>query len=370
VESLAGFRAVTGLPDPAFWRGRRVLVTGHTGFKGAWLSLWLETLGAKVLGLALDPPTTPSLFVLARVGESLDHRIGDVRDLTVVQSTVAGFEPEVVFHLAAQSLVRVGYRAPVETFATNVMGAVNLLEAVRRERGVGATLILTSDKCYDEIEGQHAYRETDPMGGHDPYSASKGCVELVAAAYGRAFLSTAGLPIGTLRAGNVIGGGDWAENRLIADLMRSFLADEAAVIRSPDAVRPWQHVLEPLAGYLLAAERLWRQQPLSPQAWNFGPDERDAVAVCDIANRLVRLWGKDAKFRIESNHGAPREAPTLRLDSSRARKELGWRPRWPLDEALARTVVWYRKYSEGEDARALTLAQIEEWRQSPDSVVS
>ena len=370
VEALAGFRAVTGLPDPAFWRGRRVLVTGHTGFKGAWLSLWLETLGAKVLGLALEAPTDPSLFVLARVAKSLDHRIGDVRDLAVVQATLAGFQPEVVFHLAAQSLVRAGYAAPVETFATNVMGTVNLLEAVRQTGHVGATLIVTSDKCYEEIDGRRAYRETDPVGGHDPYSASKGCVELAAAAYGRAFLSAAGLPIGTLRAGNVIGGGDWAEDRLVVDLMRSFLAGEAAVIRSPNSIRPWQHVLEPLAGYLLAAEQLWRQRPLSPQAWNFGPDERDAVPVRDIADRLVRLWGKGAEYRVQDNHGAPREAPTLRLDASRARKELGWRPRWRLGDALVRTVEWYKQYAEGGDARALTLAQTEQWRRSPAPVNS
>jgi CDP-glucose 4,6-dehydratase len=365
VEALAGARDVTGLPDPAFWRGRRVLLTGHTGFKGAWLSLWLETLGAKVLGLALEPPTKPSLFVAARAADSLDHRIGDVRDLAVVRATLEGFEPEVVFHLAAQSLVRAGYAAPVETFATNVMGAVNLLEAVRQTGHVGATLIVTSDKCYEEIDGRQAYRETDPVGGHDPYSASKGCVELAAAAYGRAFLSAAGLPIGTLRAGNVIGGGDWAEDRLVVDLMRSFLAGEAAVVRSPNSIRPWQHVLEPLAGYLLAAERLWQERPRSPQAWNFGPDEGDAVRVRDIADRLARLWGGGAKYRIERNPATPREAPTLRLDASRARKDLGWRPRWSLGEALARTVEWYRQYAEGRDARALTLAQIEQWRRSP-----
>jgi CDP-glucose 4,6-dehydratase len=364
VEALAGFRVVTGLPDPDFWRGRRVIVTGHTGFKGAWLSLWLETLGAKLLGLALEPPTNPSLFALAQVAKSLDHRVGDVRDLAIVQSILAGFEPEVVFHLAAQSLVRLSYSAPVDTFATNIMGTVNLLESVRQTGHVGATLIVTSDKCYEEIGGQHAYRETDPMGGHDPYSASKGCVELAAAGYGRAFLSAAGLPIGTLRAGNVVGGGDWAEDRLVVDLVRSFLAGDTAVIRSPNAVRPWQHVLEPLAGYLLAAETLWRERPLLPQAWNFGPDERDAVPVRAIAERLVLLWGGEAKFRIESNPGALREAPALRLDASRARKDLGWRPRWTLDDALARTVEWYRRYAEGGDARALTLAQIEAWTRS------
>ena len=251
------------------------------------------------------------------------------------------------------------------------MGAVNLLEAVRQTGHVGATLIVTSDKCYEEIDGRHAYRETDPMGGHDPYSASKGCVELAAAAYGRAFLSAAGLPVGTLRAGNVIGGGDWAEDRLVVDLMRSFLAGEAAVIRSPNSIRPWQHVLEPLAGYLLAAETLWRQRPLSPQAWNFGPDEARRRSGPRHRRPARPALGRRARnFGFENNHGAPREAPALRLDASRARKELGWRPRWPLDEALARTVEWYRQYSEGGDARALTLAQIEQWRRSPAVVMS
>ena len=287
-----------------------------------------------------------------------------------MQSTLAAFRPEVVFHLAAQSLVRLSYRAPVETFATNVMGVVNLLEAVRLTGDVGATLIVTSDKCYEEREGARPYRETDRMGGHDPYSASKGCAELAAAAYGRAFFFSAGLPMGTLRAGNVIGGGDWAEDRLVADLMRSFLKGETAVIRSPASVRPWQHVLEPLAGYLLAAETLCRRRPLSPRAWNFGPDDRDVVPVLDVAERLAHLWGKGAEFRIASDRGQPREAPALRLDASRAREELGWRPRWPLDGTLARTVEWYKQFSRGEDARALTLAQIEEWSRFPAMVVS
>ncbi len=355
---------MSGLPDPAFWRGRRVLVTGHTGFKGAWLSLWLESLGAAVLGFALAPATAPNLFDLAGLAELLDHRVGDVRDLPTVQAVVAGFRPEVVFHLAAQSLVRASYTAPVETFSTNVLGTVHLLEAVRQTGGVGATLIVTSDKCYAENEGDHACREGDPLGGHDPYSASKAGAELAAAAYGRAFLGAAGLPLATLRAGNVIGGGDWAADRLVVDLMRGFLAGAVPVIRSPGAIRPWQHVLEPLAGYLLAAEHLSHRRPPLPAAWNFGPDEADAVPVAEVAERLCRRWGEGARFRIETPPEAPREAPVLRLDAALARRELGWRPRWRLDAALARTADWYRAYAAGAGIRALTLGQIAAWSET------
>jgi len=357
---------VKGLPDPKFWRDRRVLVTGHTGFKGAWLSLWLQMLGAKVCGFALAPATEPNLFTLAGVAASLDHRLGDVRDLAALRAAVAGFRPEVVFHLAAQSLVRASYAAPVETFATNVMGTVNLLEAVRRVGGVGATLIVTSDKCYEENGGASAYREGDPLGGHDPYAASKACAELAAAAYGKSFMEAAGQPLATLRAGNVIGGGDWAEDRLVADLMRGFLAGDVPVIRSPAAVRPWQHVLEPLAGYLLAAEHLWRERRFAPHAWNFGPDEADAVPVAAVAERLCRLWGDGAMFRIdEIAPGAPREAPVLRLDAAQARADLGWRPRWRLDTTLARTAEWYSQFAAGADIRALTQGQIAAWAGSP-----
>ena len=365
MEALAGYFGVSGLPDPAFWRGRRVLVTGHTGFKGTWLSLWLETLGAEVLGFALAPATEPSLFVLVGLEDLLDHRLGDVRDLAGLQAVVAGFRPEIVFHLAAQSLVRASYRAPVETFATNVMGTVHLLEAVRHVGGAGATLIVTSDKCYEEKAGTQAYREGDPMGGHDPYSASKGCAELVAAAYGRAFLGPAGLPLATLRAGNVIGGGDWAQDRLVVDLMRGFLVGNVPVVRSPNAIRPWQHVLEPVAGYLLAAEDLWGRCQTVPGAWNFGPDEADAVPVVAVAESLCRLWGDGARFRIEADPAAVREAPILRLDAARARRELGWQPRWRLEEALARTVEWYREFAAGAGVRALTQDQISAWTGSP-----
>lgn len=365
MEALAGYIRVSRAPDPEFWRGRRVLVTGHTGFKGSWLALWLEILGAEVRGFALAPATEPSLFVLAGLEDSLDHRLGDVRDLAALQAAVAGFRPEIIFHLAAQSLVRASYRAPVETFATNVMGTVHLLEAVRQVGGVGATLIVTSDKCYEENGGARAYRESDPMGGHDPYSASKGCAELAAAAYGKAFLGAADLPLATLRAGNVIGGGDWAQDRLVVDLILGFMAGDVPVIRSPNAVRPWQHVLEPLAGYLLAAEHIWGRHGMLPAAWNFGPDAADAVPVRAVAESLCRLWGDGTGFRIATDPGALREAPILRLDATRAGQDLGWHPRWRLDEALARTTAWYRNFAAGGDIRAFTRGQIAAWTEAP-----
>jgi CDP-glucose 4,6-dehydratase len=316
------------------------------------------------MGFALAPATEPSLFVLCGLADSLYHRLGDVRDLAALQAVVTGFRPDIVFHLAAQSLVRTSYSAPVETFATNLMGTVHLLEAVRRVGGVRATLIVTSDKCYEEKGAAHAYREGDPIGGSDPYSASKGCAELVAAAYDKAFMRAAGLPLATLRAGNVFGGGDWAQDRLVCDLMRGFLAGDVPVVRSPNAIRPWQHVLDPLAGYLLAAEHLFRhRQTLG--ALNFGSDE--AIPVVEVAERLCRLWGDGARFRIHSEPGDPREAPALRLDAARARKELGWQPRWPLDHALAQTIEWYRKFAAGADIRAFTLGQINAWSRSPAS---
>jgi CDP-glucose 4,6-dehydratase len=365
LEALVGSFAVNGLPNQAFWRGRRVLVTGHTGFKGTWLSLWLESLGAEVMGFALAPATEPSLFILSGIEESIHHKLGDVRDLAALQAVVTGYRPEIVFHLAAQSLVRASYSAPVETFATNVMGTVHLLEAVRNVDGVGATLIVTSDKCYEEKGAAHAYREGDPIGGRDPYSASKGCAELVAAAYDKAFMRAANLPLATLRAGNVLGGGDWARDRLVCDLMRGFLAGEVPVVRSPDAIRPWQHVLDPLAGYLLAAEHLFHQRQTLVGAWNFGPDEANAVPAVGVAERLCRLWGDGARFRVHTEPEAPREAPALRLDAARAREELGWQPRWQLDHALARTIEWYREFAAGADIRALTLGQINAWSRSP-----
>jgi CDP-glucose 4,6-dehydratase len=343
--------------NPAFWRGKRVLLTGHSGFKGSWLALWLDSLGAKVSGFSLDVPTSPSLFEAARVRESLRDTRGDVRDLHAVRAAMDEARPEVVFHLAAQSLVRQSYAQPVETYATNVMGTAYMLEAARSAASVRAVLIVTSDKCYDNRESGRAYVETDPIGGHDPYSSSKGCAELVTAAYRNSFFKETKAGIASARAGNVIGGGDWSQDRLIPDIYRAAAAREPVRIRNPKAVRPWQHVLEPLAGYLLLAERLHAEGTPAAGAWNFGPDKADSRPVAEVADRVVKLWGDGLRWEQDSaSH--PHEAILLRLDSAKARKHLAWQPRLALDDALAWTVDWYRAFLGRQDMRRVTLAQI------------
>jgi CDP-glucose 4,6-dehydratase len=338
------------------WRGRRVLVTGHTGFKGSWLSLWLHALGAEVTGFALAPPSSPSLFAAARIAELIDHHEGDVRDLTAMRAVVEASRPEVIFHLAAQPLVRLSYREPVETYATNVMGTVHLLEAARRAPGVKAIVCVTSDKCYDNREWVWPYRESDPMGGHDPYSSSKGCAELVAAAYRSSFFAE-GPALATVRAGNVIGGGDWAEDRLVPDLVRAFEAGVAPLIRSPDSVRPWQHVLEALGGYLQIAERLLAGERQFADAWNFGPADDDTRPVSWIVERMRSAWGEAPRSKADQS-ARVHEAGLLRLDCSKARAALGWQPALNLEAALDWIVAWHKATGQGEDARAVTLAQI------------
>ena len=344
------------------WPGRRVLVTGHTGFKGAWLALWLHQLGAEVTGLALHPPTDPSLFSRAAVGELVAHNEIDIRDLTRVTDVVRQARPEVVFHLAAQPLVRRSYDQPVETYATNVMGTVHVLEAVRQVGGVAACVCITTDKCYDNREWVWPYRETDALGGYDPYSSSKAAAELVIAAYRRSFLADSGTALASVRAGNVIGGGDWAHDRLIPDLVRAFEAGRSPAIRSPDAVRPWQHVLEALGGYLLIADRLLARTPGFADAWNFGPTDDDARPVSWIVDRLRAAWGGDAAPPAPWTGTVPHEAGLLKLDTSKARTMLGWHPALPLAEALAWVVDWHQRTAAGEDARSVTLEQIEQYR--------
>lgn len=344
------------------WRGRRVFLTGHTGFKGAWLAMWLHRLGAEVTGFALPPPTEPSLFDRARVGELLTHVEGDIRDLHAVTAAMRDARPEVVFHLAAQPLVRLSYDQPVETYATNVMGTVHVLEAARRVGGVAAFVCITTDKCYENREWVWPYRETDPMGGHDPYSSSKGAAELVVAAYRRSYFSDDGPQLASVRAGNVIGGGDWAADRLIPDLIRAFERGEAPAIRSPNAVRPWQHVLEALGGYLLIAERLLARAPGFADAWNFGPADEDARPVSWIVDRLRAAWGGDAAPPAPWRGAAPHEAGLLKLDTSKARSLLGWRPALPLADALGWIVDWHKRTAAGEDARAVTGEQIDAYR--------
>lgn len=351
-------RAVQPLLNPRqdFWQGRRVLVVGHTGFKGSWLSVWLHRMGASVVGLSLPPPTEPSLFALAGLDAQVETHIGDIRDRATVAAALARWRPEVVFHLAAQALVRRSYREPVETFATNVMGTVHVLEAVRATPSVRCTVVVTSDKCYEDREWPWPYREIDAVGGREPYSASKGCAELVASSYRRSFYPA----IATVRAGNVIGGGDWAEDRLLPDCIRALTAGESVAIRNPHAVRPWQHVLEPLCGYLLLAERLAENPARFGDAWNFGPPDEDARPVGWIASNLIERWGDHASWEVVSGDG-PHETETLKVDASKARMRLGWTPRLPLEEALRWTVDWYRRQAKGEAALALTEAQIAEY---------
>ena len=347
---------------PAFWTGKRVLITGHTGFKGGWLSLWLQRWGAEIIGYALEPPTQPSLFEVAQVGQGMESVIGDVRDLAHLQTVFARYRPEIIFHLAAQPLVRDSYQFPVETYATNVMGTVHLLEAVRQTGRVRVVVNITSDKCYENREWVWGYRETEPMGGYDPYSNSKGCAELVTSAYRNSFFNPVdfqrhGVALASVRAGNVIGGGDWATDRLIPDIMKAFLAGQPVTIRNPHAIRPWQHVVDPLCGYLELAEKLWQQGPDYAEGWNFGPNDDDAKPVSWLVAHLTALWGQGARWVLdESEH--PHEAHYLKLDCSKAKMRLDWRPRWNLEKALTRTVDWYSAYAGHEDMRAVTLGQI------------
>jgi CDP-glucose 4,6-dehydratase len=348
--------------EPAFWRNKRVLVTGHTGFKGSWLSLWLQSLGAEVVGFARDPSTDPSLFLLASVGRGMASVIGDVNDAHSLRKVFVEYKPEIVFHLAAQSVVRLGYAEPVETYTTNVLGTVNVLESIRQIQGVRAAVVVTSDKCYENNEWDWGYREIEPLGGRDPYSSSKACAELVSAAYRASFFSDKNsssmhTALATVRAGNVIGGGDWTRDRLIPDIIRAILAGSPLKVRNPDAVRPWQHVLEPLGGYLDLAERLWTDGDKFAEAWNFGPSDRDSKPVSWLVARLVDEWGHGAGWEVDDG-AHPHEAHYLRVDSSKANARLGWFPRWDLNAALRLIVQWHKAHQAGADMQAVVLDQI------------
>jgi CDP-glucose 4,6-dehydratase len=354
--------------NPSFWQDKRVLLTGHTGFKGSWLSLWLQSMGAHVVGYALAPPTNPSLFEVAEVAKGMTSIIGDIRDLEHLRRVFAEHQPQIVIHMAAQPLVRYSYIEPVETYSTNVMGTVNLLEAVRSTASVKAVVNVTSDKCYENREWVWGYRENEAMGGYDPYSSSKGCAELVAAAYRNSYFhpdkyQTHGVAIASGRAGNVIGGGDWAGDRLIPDIMRAITQGKPVNIRNPHAIRPWQHVLEPLAGYLQLAQKLYEEGAGYAEGWNFGPAEEDAKPVQWIVEKLTGAWGEGASWVLDGGEH-PHEAHYLKLDCSKAKARLDWHPRWHLEDALSAIVEWHRAHRDGKDMRELTLSQISAYNKS------
>lgn len=344
-----------------FWRGKRVFLTGHTGFKGGWLSLWLQSMGAEVHGYALNPPTEPNLFTAAEVEKGMaSSTIADIRDAERLTSAMQEARPQIILHLAAQPLVRYSYAQPVETYAVNVMGTVNLLEAVRATPGVKAIVNVTTDKCYENREWVWGYRENEAMGGFDPYSSSKGCAELVTSAYRQSFLNPAGISLASARAGNVIGGGDWAADRLIPDFLRAMDAGETLKIRSPQSTRPWQHVLEPLSGYLMLAERLYIEGQAFADGWNFGPQDEDARPVRWIIERMAEMRN-DVSWQCDESP-QPHEAHYLKLDSSKAHGRLNWQPRWRLHIALQKTLEWHEAWRSGADTRAVTMAQIAEYQ--------
>lgn len=344
-----------------FWQGKRVFLTGHTGFKGSWLSLWLQSMGAKVHGLALTPPTTPSLFDEANVGAEMTNTIGDIRDYATVLEAMWACKPDIIIHMAAQPLVRYSYLAPAETYATNVMGTVHVLEAARHVGTAKAIINVTTDKCYENKEWVWGYREDEPMGGHDPYSNSKGCSELVTSAYRRSFFQQSGIALASARAGNVIGGGDWALDRLVPDILRAFEKSQPVIIRNPHAIRPWQHVLEPLSGYLLLAENLYTHGQFFAEGWNFGPKDEDARPVQWIVEHLCERWGNGATWVLQpGNH--PHEASFLKLDISKAHQRLQWTPRWSLERALKHITDWHQAWLSGQDMRAICLNQISQYR--------
>ena len=365
MEEQSSFLESVGLnSDNSFWPDKKVIITGHTGFKGSWLALWLSDLDAKVTGYALDPLTDPNLFSVLDFEKSIiDHR-GDIRDLSALERVIKSTKPEIIVHMAAQPLVRESYKDPVGTYATNVMGTVNLMEAARTCDSVRVILVVTSDKCYENEEIENGYWETDPMGGHDPYSSSKGCAELVTSAFRRSFFKEgSAVAVGSARAGNVIGGGDWAADRIIPDAMHAFSGKETLQVRNPDAVRPWQHVLEPLSGYMTLCEKMWDQPSKFSEGWNFGPEDESVRTVEEVTVRMSDLWG-DHVALDKSNGNHPHEATLLKLNITKAKEKLGWTPKWNLATALEKTVSWYKSYYNGINMYEMSLNQIAEYQAS------
>lgn len=349
---------INGKVTPEFWKNKRVFLTGHTGFKGSWLSLWLQDMGATVKGYALKPYTSPNLFSVANVAEHMDSEIGDIRNLEAISKSMSRFNPDILIHMAAQPLVRQSYKDPVETYSTNVMGSVNVYEAARQCPNLKAIVSITTDKCYENREWEWGYRENEPMGGHDPYSSSKGCAELVTSAYRRSFFSTQNTAsLASARAGNVIGGGDWADDRLIPDILRAFEEKQPVIIRNPLATRPWQHVLEPLSGYLVLAEALYHEGDAFAEAWNFGPKDEDCKPVNWILDRMVTKWGDGASWKLDQNNN-PHEAGFLKLDCSKAGSRLKWQPQWHLENALDMIIDWQKAFLNKENIKEKCLTEI------------
>jgi CDP-glucose 4,6-dehydratase len=358
---------VNAIIDISFWKGKRVFLTGHTGFKGCWLSLWLNHMGAIVKGFSLEPPTQPSLFNVANLHNTMDSETGDIRNLEVLTKSITEFNPDILIHMAAQSLVRFSYVDPITTYSTNVMGTLNVLEAARKCKNLRAIVNITTDKCYENREWEWGYRENEPMGGHDPYSNSKGCAELITAAYRNSFFNTAEKPaLASARAGNVIGGGDWAQDRLIPDILRAFEKNQSVIIRNPQATRPWQHVLEPLSGYLVLAQSLYQNGHAFAEGWNFGPKDEDVEPVEWILNKMVSTWGQGASWRLDSGVH-PHEAKYLKLDISKARTHLHWSPTWSLENTLHKIVLWHRAWLANEDMHAYSIHEIKSYMAAMNS---
>jgi len=357
----------TGVVDPGFWQDKRVFITGHTGFKGGWLTLWLSSMGAKVTGYSLAPNTTPSFYYVAGIDGVVDKSLfADIRDLEELRSAMTAANPEIVIHMAAQPLVRYSYANPVETYATNVMGVVNVLECIRGNGGVHATIVVTSDKCYENQEWAWGYRENEPLGGYDPYSNSKGCAELVTSAFRQSYFPDTlyakhAHALASVRAGNVIGGGDWSEDRLIPDALKAFESGAPLVIRNPLATRPWQHVLEPLSGYLVLAQALFQEGIGYASAWNFGPRDEDTCSVQDVINLLIKKLPAGAKWHQDQSE-QPHEAHSLKLDCSKANQFLGWKPRWSLETAIQRTADWQKAFLCKENMQHVSIQQISDYQ--------
>ena len=345
--------------DQKFWKGKRVFLTGHTGFKGSWLSLWLYYLGAEVKGYALNPPTSPSLFNEAEVNSIIDSEIGDIRDQSSLYKSMKAFNPDILIHMAAQPLVRLSYEAPIETYEVNVIGTAKVLEVARSCQNLRAIVNITTDKCYENDARSDGYKEHDPMGGFDPYSSSKGCAELVTLAYSRSFLQKQGIGLASAREGNVIGGGDWAKDRLIPDILRSLQKNKSVMIRNPNATRPWQHVLEPLSGYLILAQKLYKNHRKYSGGWNFGPNEHDVKPVYWILDQVM-LKKPNFKWECDSSF-SPHEAETLKLDISKAKSKLDWHPVWRLNKALEKIISWHQSWLNKEDMQALCYKEIKEY---------